>query len=88
MQKPARIKRKTLEFNYTVRIERVSLNGGGSKSTETLEDLAEYINEDNLDWLTGGPIYDNVNYVKTSIDTMKMAGLGMFWYMETHDCIK
>ena len=74
LKKPTRIKRKTLEFNYTVKVEKVALNGGRSlESLETL-DLGNYVDFDDI--FTD---YENMDFTKTRsnpMDTMKMAGLG------------
>ena len=79
LQKPARIKRKTLEFNYTVKVENLSLNGGRSEeSAETLVELGDYL-DDFYKKLFGGPGQnDSMIYSKGSMDTMKMAGLSKF----------
>ena len=77
LKKPTRIKRKTLEFNYTVKVEKMSLNGGGSLESLETTDLGDYI-DFNFEEYFGDLIDDSTNYAKSSMDTMKMAGLSKF----------
>ena len=68
-----------MEFNYTVKVENLSLNGGGSEeSAETLVELGDYL-DDFYKKLFGDPgRNDSMIYSKGSMDTMKMAGLSKF----------
>ena len=72
-----------MEFNYTVKVENLSLNGGGSEeSAETLVELGDYL-DDFYKKLFGDPGQnDSMIYSKGSMDTMKMAGLSKFWNKE------
>lgn len=59
-----------------MRVEKVSLNGGGSsESTETVDAVGDYFYLDNS---APSTIDDSINYSKSSMDTMKMAGLSKF----------